>query len=102
MRVGFGVRLQFYVDPETSEPHIYRHEVDEVEVAEVLAAYGLRWHEGEGKWIVVGKTGDGRFLQVIYLVEDGSRETTFVITAYPPKKELIAAYRRRMRKKGKR
>jgi hypothetical protein len=30
------VRIRFYIDPETGEPHIYEHGVDEDEVADVL------------------------------------------------------------------
>jgi hypothetical protein len=31
------VKLRFYEDPETGQPHIYRHAVTESEVEEVLA-----------------------------------------------------------------
>lgn len=30
------MNIRFYVDPETSEPHIYRHRVTENEAAEVI------------------------------------------------------------------
>jgi len=96
------VLLDFYIDPETGEPHIYQHGVNEKEVAEVLSGDGLRWHAGNEKWCVVGKTGTGRILQIIFIQVEQPSETTFVITAYPPKKDLATAYRRRMKKKGKR
>lgn len=32
-----SVRLRFYVDPATGEPHIYRHNVQDLEVEEILA-----------------------------------------------------------------
>ena len=31
-----GVRLRYYIDPSTGEPHIYNHDVDENEVEEIL------------------------------------------------------------------
>jgi hypothetical protein len=30
------VKIRFYIDPETGEPHIYEHGIDEDEVADVL------------------------------------------------------------------
>ncbi len=95
------MRLEFYVDPETEAPHIFRHDVREEEVAEVLVGDGVRWQVGDGKVVVVGKTGDGRFLQVVLVESDEPSEPILVITAYPPKKEMIAEFRRRMRKRGK-
>ena len=95
------MRLEFYVAPETGEPHIFGHGVEEGEVAEVLIADGLRWGAGDGKVVVVGKTEGGRFLQVVFIEGGVPDEPIFIITAYVPKKELIAAYRRRMRKNRK-
>jgi hypothetical protein len=97
-----AVRLEFYIDPETGEPHISLHNVKEEEVAEVLVGDGLRWRASDGKTVVIGKTGDGRFLQTVIVEGNDPDDPILVITAYPPNKELIAAYRRRMRKKGKR
>jgi len=31
------MKIRFYVDPETGAPHVHNHEVDEDEVAEVVA-----------------------------------------------------------------
>ena len=95
------MRLEFYTDPETGEPHIYGHDVREEGGAQVLIGDGLRWRASDGKIVVVGKTDGGRFLQVVLVEGKTSRSAIFVITAYPPKEELIAAYRRRMKKKGK-
>jgi hypothetical protein len=33
------VESRFYIDPETGEPHIHRHAVEETEVREVLEAH---------------------------------------------------------------
>jgi len=35
-----GVEIRFYIDPETGEPHIYRHNVSEEEVEGVSADGG--------------------------------------------------------------
>ena len=32
------MRLRFYIDPETGEPHVYGHQVTEAEVEQGLAA----------------------------------------------------------------
>jgi uncharacterized DUF497 family protein len=95
------MRYEFYLDPESEQPHFNRHGVDQNEVIEVFENTGLRWHNGEGKWILIGKTRSGRFLQVVYLVLEENPPATFVITAYTPKKELIAAYRRHMKKRNR-
>jgi hypothetical protein len=34
------MKIRFYRDPETDEPHIYAHNVDEDEVADVLESPG--------------------------------------------------------------
>jgi hypothetical protein len=31
------MRLRFYIDPETGEPHLYKHRVSEVEVEQISA-----------------------------------------------------------------
>ncbi len=90
------------MDPESGEPHIHKHRVIEAEVEEVLAGVGLRWKVGDGKSVAVGQTDGGRFLQVVFIEAANLDGPIFVITAYPAKKELVAACRRRMRKNGKR
>jgi uncharacterized DUF497 family protein len=76
------VEIRFYIDPETEEPHIHRHGVDEDEVEEVLTR-PLEDHPGsEGTRVAVGRTDEGRYLRVIY-VPDPEGYSVFVITAYP-------------------
>jgi hypothetical protein len=61
------VEIRFYIDPETGEPHIHRHDVDEDEVEEVLTR-PLEDHPGsEGTRVAVGRTDEGRYLRVIYV-----------------------------------
>jgi len=55
----------------------------------------------EGSRVVIGKTRAGRYLRVIY-VPDPEPESVFVITAYELRGKPLFAYRRRVRKKGRR
>jgi hypothetical protein len=95
------MKIRFYIDRETGEPHIFRHAVDESEAADVLENAGEDRSGREGSRVAIGKTEDGRCLRVIY-VPDTERDSVFVITAYELTGKALAAYRSRHRKKGKR
>jgi len=90
------VRLRFHIDPETREPHIHQHGVTEEEVEEVMAKPGDDFPAREGSRIALGHTGAGRFLQVVYVL-DQDRLGAFVVTAYDLRGKALAAYRRRRR-----
>jgi len=53
------MKIRFYVDPETDEPHIHNHDVDEQEVADVLANPGEDRAGREGSRVVIGRTRMG-------------------------------------------
>jgi len=92
------VKIRFYSDPETDEPHIYRHGVEEVEVEDVLGR-PLEDRPGrEGARVALGKTRAGRYLRVIY-VPDPQPVSVFVITAYQLGPKALRALRRRLRRK---
>jgi uncharacterized DUF497 family protein len=98
-RKGVKVRIRFYIDPETEEPHIYEHGVDEDEVAEVLEdpIYDTK-AEGTSR-SAIGQTRAGRYVLVIY-TRDPEPNSVFVITARELRgKELKAFKRLRRRKK---
>ena len=95
------MNVRFYVDSETEAPHIYRHGIDEQEVAEVLSSPGEDRPGREGSRIAIGKTRAGRYLRVIY-VPNPEPGSVFVITAYELRGKPLFAYRRRLRGKGKR
>ena len=95
------MNLRFYLDPETEEPHIRGHGVDEEEVTDILANPGEDRPGREGSRVAIGKTGVGRYLRVIY-VPDPELDSLFVITAYELRGKPLTAYRRRRRRKGKR
>jgi hypothetical protein len=94
------VRIRYYIDPETELPHIYRHDVSEAEVEEVLRRAGEDRPGREGSRVAIGRTSDGRYLRVIY-VPDPEPDSVFVITAYELCGKPLTAYRRRRRRKGK-
>jgi hypothetical protein len=95
------MRVRFYCDPETEEPHIYGHGVTEDEVEEVLYRPGEDRPGHNGSRVAIGRTGNGRCLRVIY-VPDPEPDSVFVITAYELSGKPLLAYRRRRRRKGKR
>ena len=91
------MNIRFYIDPETSLPHIYKHGVDESEVEDVLRSPGEDRPGREGFRVAIGQTEAGRYLRVIY-VADPEPDSVFVITAYELKGKPLTAYRRRHRR----
>jgi len=91
--------IRFYVDPDTNLPHIYRHQVDEQEVEDVLRQSGEDRPGREGSRIAIGQTRAGRYIRVIY-APDPEENSVFVVTAYQLKGKALLAYRRRRRRKG--
>lgn len=94
------MKIRFYIDPATSLPHIYNHQVDEREVEDVLNRPGEDRPGREGSRIAIGQTQAGRYLRVIY-VPDPEPDSVFVITAYELQGKSLTAYRRRRRRKKK-
>lgn len=92
------MKVRYYVDPATGEPHVYRHNVDETEVEDVLGR-PLEDRPGrEGARVALGQARDGRYLRVIY-VPDPEPDSVFVITAYELGPKALRALRRRRRRK---
>jgi len=91
------MNIRFYIDPESGDPHIYKHGVDEREVDDVLKNPGEDRPGPEGSRVAIGQTRTGRYLRVIY-VPDPQPDASFVITAYELKGNLLTAYRRRRRR----
>ncbi|MGH9556642.1 MAG: DUF4258 domain-containing protein [Terriglobales bacterium] len=90
--------VRFYLDPTTGQPHIYRHDVDEGEVEDVLTKPGEDRPGREGSRVASGQAESGKYLRVIY-VPDPEPDSVFVITAYELKGKPLLAYRRRRRRK---
>jgi hypothetical protein len=94
------LNTRYYIDPETELPHIYRHDVEETEVEDVLSNPGEDRLGREGSRVAIGRTSEGRYLRVIY-VPDPAPNSVFVITAYELQGNPLIAYRRRRRRKKK-
>ena len=80
------MNIRYYIDPETQLPHIYGHDVEEMEVKKVLANPGEDRPGREGSRVAIGKT---------------SSNSVFVVTAYELAGKPLVAYRRRRRRKKK-
>ena len=96
--VDSELNIRYYLDDETSQPHLYRHDVSEQEVVEVLAKPGEDRPGRHGARIAMGKTRAGRYLRVVY-VPDPEPNSVFVITDYELKGKPLTAYKRRMRRR---
>ncbi|MFI5398096.1 MAG: DUF4258 domain-containing protein [Candidatus Binatia bacterium] len=95
------MNVRFYLDPESGEPHIYSHDVEEDEVTDILESPGEDRPGREGSRVAMGQTTAGRYLRVIY-VPDPEPDSVFVITAYELRGRPLIAHRRRRRRKGSR
>lgn len=91
--------VRFYIDPETGQPHVLNHGVTEREVREVLMQRGEDRPGKEGARIKLGQTEEGRYLRVVYTLDDQPR-SMFVITALELKGKPLTAYRARRRRQG--
>ncbi len=92
------MKIRFYIDQGTGNPHIYKHDVRENEVEDVLKRPGEDRPGKENSRIVIGQTKGGRYLRVIY-VPDPEPDSVFVITAYELIGKPLKAYRRRSRRR---
>lgn len=92
------MKIRYYIEPETGLPHIYKHNVLENEVEEVLLQPGEDRLAREGSRIALGQTNAGRYLRVIY-VPDPEPASVFVVTAFELVGKPLTAYKRRRRKK---
>lgn len=93
------MRLRFYIDPETGEPHIHNHHVEEWEVWDICDEPLESRPGGDGTTVLLGQTRNGRFIRVICR-RDEHRDSTLIITAYEPGPQAIRGLRRRRKKKS--
>jgi len=92
------MKIRFFIDPKTKQPHIHNHNVDEDEVRDVLEYPGEDRHGREGSRITIGQTQSGRYLKVIYVFEP-EFDSVFVITASELRAKPLSAYKGRKRKR---
>jgi len=97
---GPTMEVRYYVNPDTGLPHIYDHGVTEAEVERVLNRPGEDGPSSDGSRQALGQSEGGRYLRVVYVLdEDG--EGVFVVTAYRLAGRELKAYRRRKRRRGR-
>ena len=94
------MEFRYYLDPDTSEPHIYNHGISEAEVEYCLRHSGEDLPGRDDSRQALGQTAAGRYLRVIY-VPDREAESVFIITAFELRGKPLQAYRRRRRRRGK-
>lgn len=91
------MKVRYYIDPQTHVPHIYGHDVSELEVEEVLERAAEDYLGNEASRAAIGSTSTGRRLRVIY-APDREPNSVFVITAYDLRGKPLLAFRRRRRR----
>jgi hypothetical protein len=92
------MELRFNIDPETDQPHIFQHGVTEEEVRQVLARAGDDFRGKRDARVRFGQTSAGRYLKVVYVLDE-DRDCVFVVTAYELRGNELKAFRRRRRRK---
>jgi hypothetical protein len=92
------VDVRYHIDPETGEPHIYRHAVSEEEVEKVLRRPMEDRPGREGSRVALRRTQAGRYLRGVY-VSDPAPASVFVVTAYQLGPKALRALRRRRRRR---
>jgi hypothetical protein len=94
------MKIRYYLDPRSGQPHIEEHGITEMEVVDVLSRAGEDRPGRDDSRVAIGCTRDGRYLKVIY-VPDSKADSVFVITAYDLGGKALKAYRRRNRRRKK-
>ena len=92
------MKVRYSIDPQTDLPHIYGHDVSELEVEQVLERPAEDYLGNEGSRVAIGPTSTGRTLRVIY-VPGPEPNSVFVVTAYDLRGKPLFAHRRRKRRK---
>jgi hypothetical protein len=88
------MNIRYYIDPLTDQPHIYNHSVSENEVEDILSKPGEDRSGTEGSRVALGQTRSGRYLRVIYVLDDKPK-SIFIITAFDLTGKPLIAYKRR-------
>lgn len=90
------MRVRFYIDPETGEPHLWRHQITCEEAIEILAKpIETRASRGTSR-IANGRTRAGRYLRIIY-IPDPEPLSIFVVTGWQLEGKSLKGMRRRMK-----
>ena len=93
------MNVRYYVDADTGLPHIYRHNVSEDEVEDVLREPLENRPGDRSSRVLIGQTRHGRYLRVVVSIDWDGRGV-FVVTAYDLRGKPLKALHRRMNKRG--
>jgi hypothetical protein len=94
-----SIQVGYYADTRAQLPHIYRHDVSEMEVEQVLERPAEDRPGNEGSRVAIGPTSTDRTLRVGY-APGPEPNSVFVITAYDLSGLPLLAHRRRKRRKS--
>ena len=94
-----SLQVRHYVDPQTELPRIYRYDVSELEVEQVLERPAEERPGDQGLHVAIGPTSTERILRVIY-APGPQPSSMLVLTAYDLRGKLLLAHRRRYRRKS--
>lgn len=92
------MKIRFYNNPETGEPHIYDHGVNEEEAYDILRNPIEDRPAKNGARSATGQTRSGRYLRVIYRRAPEADET-LIITAYDLGEKALRALKKLKRRK---
>ena len=67
------LKIRFYIDPKTKDPHIHRHKVTEQEVEEVLSHPGEDRIGHEGARVAIGQT------RSVHAMQDANIPVTYLL-----------------------
>ncbi len=94
------MHVSYYIDPETEQAHIYNHGVDEYEVKDVMLNAIQHLPADDGARMALGLTRGGRYLKVIYTIDEYPPDSYRIITAYDLRGKALKALRRRQRRRN--
>ncbi len=91
------MRLRFYINPATGEPHFHDHGVAAWEVEDIMETFYEDVAAHSGARAAIGQTRNGRWLRVIYR-QTPDPDELLIVTAFTPTTKALRAIRRRLRK----
>ena len=95
------MEVRFLIDLDTGFPHVDRHGVSEREVLDVLRKSEADVPAEDGARMAEGQSESGRYLRVIYRMNDMD-DSILVVTAYDLPRKALTALRRRRRRRNQR
>ncbi len=89
--------VRFLIDHDTGSPHILQHGVREREALEILRHGEADVAAKDGARMTEGQTQGGRFLRVVYRVNEID-DSILIVTAYDLSPKALTALRKRRRR----